>query len=149
MYSSNFGTGKHGNDDLRDLGHIDGHNITLFGTHSFEDIGKLGDLSVQGKIGIGPHIAGFSIPDYCQFILGLRIQMTVNGIGHHIGLAPGKPLVEWYVTVVQHFVPFLIPKKIFGLLGPEAFTVCDGFLIELIILFDSCAHFHPFAWVIE
>ena len=123
--------GEHGDGCFRDHRQIDGDPIALADAQAFQDIGELADLAVQAPVGQDPLIARLSFPDQRRAVLRRRAKEAVEAVIRDIKLSADEPFGERRVPF-QHPVPLPHPAQLAGALGPEAFGIPPGALVDLL-----------------
>mmetsp|Transcript_35528 Transcript_35528/g.52904 ORF Transcript_35528/g.52904 Transcript_35528/m.52904 type:complete len:213 (-) Transcript_35528:43-681(-) len=142
MDSSNSSTGQHSHCKLRNHGHVECHNVTLFDSLSFQCVRDLRNLGQNIGIGQLANIIGFiTFPENSNVVSALTFHMAINSIVAHIELATGEPLdittlqgSAHNIVGVERFVP---GEALTSFLGPVLGRILDRFSMCLFVLVES------------
>ena len=130
--------GEHCDGKLGNHRHVDSDAVAFFDVECFESVCESTDASVQFLVGEDDLVAGLAFPDDGGFVLASGIEVPVEAVVADVCLSAFEPFVEWWIVVVEDFVPFFEPVEFAGDVAPEGFGIIDGFLVHLVVLFAGC-----------
>mmetsp|Transcript_20643 Transcript_20643/g.57299 ORF Transcript_20643/g.57299 Transcript_20643/m.57299 type:complete len:255 (-) Transcript_20643:322-1086(-) len=136
-------TGKHGNGELRQHGHVDCHSISFADSNRLEPVGQPADLLVdQVKC---PHciLAGLiTLPEEARVRALASLNVAIQGVKADVGAPPLEPvdihgaLVHVEVVVEVFLLERRLPVEFLGHGTPEALGVLNRQLVHLLVLLE-------------
>ena len=111
MDGADTGTGQHGDDQLGDHGHVQGHTVTLVDVQGAQGVGHTADLGIEHLVGEAAHVHFlFALPDEGGLVAAAGDEVAVDAVEGGVELGAGEPsvLVPRFVGL-QYLVPALEP----------------------------------------
>ncbi len=91
MHGADSRAGKHGDDQFRDHGQIDGYDITFLYSKGFEDIGKFVHLPVHVEVRVNLPVIGVVALEDDGGLCFLCFQVPVQAIVADVELSTLEP----------------------------------------------------------
>src|SRR3989475_13323550 len=89
---------------------------------------------MEFSIGDCPMLSVLTLPEIRGLVLAPGFHMPVHSVLGRVQRSSNKPLGKRRVPL-QHLVPFPVPDKLTGNLGPEGFWVSERIFLKREILF--------------
>src|SRR2546428_21104 len=125
---------EHRDRELGDQRHVDRHCVALPEAKVLKNTGKFVHLSIEFSIRDRAKLARFALPEVSSFVLTPGFHMPVHSVLGRVQRSSNKPSGKRRVPL-QHLVPFPVPDKLTGNLGPEGFWVSERIFLKREILF--------------
>ena len=126
MNCTDFSTGQHCNNNLRNTRQINGHTVAFRNSHGFYYTRKFAYFTIKCMVREGSLISWFAFPYQRQFIPAPGFDIAIETVVDNVNFATNKPFVKRFVTLIKHCIPGLIPLKFFGAFGPETWQIFFG-----------------------
>lgn len=136
--STDTDTGENGNDGLWNHGKVDSDSVAFADAHLLEGPGSLADLTEQLRVGNIATILGLvGLVDDGDAV-GVLESVAVDKIVAGIELALDEPLVvAIFKRAAVDSLEIAVPCEQFaGMSAPELGRLCDGLLVELLVLLE-------------
>ena len=120
MDRAQSGAGQHGNGRFRDHGHVDQNPVSFCDSTGRQRARKNRNFIPQLQISIFfDGVCDGAVVNQGNLIGPAVFDMIVQRIVTGIDDSARKPAVKRLVRVIQHFIPFFVPKQVFGCFCPE------------------------------
>ena len=139
MDSTNSDTGKNSNDGLWNHGKVNSDSVALADAHLLEGPGSLADLAEEFRVGNIATILGLVGFVDDGDAVGVLESMAIDKVVAGIELALDEPLVvAAFESAAADSLEIAVPREQFtGMSAPELGGLCDGFLVELLVLLNT------------
>ena len=131
--------GQEGDEGLGDHGQVDGDRVALAHAHLLEDVGDLGDLAEQLAVRDIAALAGLvGLVDDGHLVWVLE-GVAVDAVERGVELAFEEPGIVAAVegTAVDCLKGLAPGEQLVGEAPPELGGLCDGLLVELLVLVEA------------
>jgi hypothetical protein len=133
-------TGKDGDQRLGDHGKVDGNSVALADAHLLQGPGGLGhvaeELAVSDIAALVRLVGLVDDGDSVGVLEGVAVNAVVRGVELTLkeprDVAVGKGAAAYSLEVAGP------GKELACALSPEGVGLCDGLLVKLLVLFETC-----------
>ena len=128
------GAGQHGDGQLGNHGHVQGHPVTAFQAGKvFEQGGEFIHPHIQFLVGdvLGLFFQGFGNKVDGGLVL-VRLQVTIDAVVAGVDLAALEPFVTGCIAGIQNFIPVFVPGQKVGI-----FLIAVGKIIQAEPVIDA------------